>query len=97
MSSSTSIERSGHEQQQFANMLMQFESDLRSCCRAMKSHISDARDNVQADNARDVLDYLEQLIEDIEGEAPAILEFGTLQKRYGGFVEEAEEFRFSKR
>jgi hypothetical protein len=92
----TVIDRDGGQQEAFGAYLVNFESEMRSCCRALRGHIEDARDNIQADNASRALDDLIELIETIESELPGVAEFGEKQKKLGGHIRQAEEFKFSR-
>lgn len=95
--SSSIIDRDARQQQSFGEALVNFETEMRSCCQSLRGHITEAWDNVQADNARQALSYLLELVEGIEQELPGAEEFGARQKTLGKTVEEAENFRFSRR
>jgi hypothetical protein len=94
--SDTVIDRDEQQQRAFGDALVNFESDMRSCCQALRAHIEDARDNIQADNAAAALDNLIELIESIESELPGVAEFGELQKKLAMRIEEGSNYRFSR-
>lgn len=90
------IDRDEQQQIGFGDSLVNFEAEMKSCCQSLRSHIEDAADNVQADNARAALEYLLELIQQIESELPGTAEFGTRQKKLGKHIEEASNFRFTR-
>lgn len=93
---STIIDRDQAAQMAFGNALISFESEMRACCRAMRSHIEDARDTMQEANARTALNYLEELIRSIEETLPSASEFGQRQKDLAKHIQEASEYRFKR-
>ena len=95
--SSSVVDRDERQQKSFGETLVAFETDMKAVCQSLKSHIEDARDNIQAENAAQALDYLLDLIEEIESELPGTEEFGTRQKVLAKNIEEATNFRFTRR
>lgn len=93
----TVVDRDERQQKEFSITLITFETEMRAVCKSLKGHIVDARDNIQEDNAAQALDYLIELIEQIEGELPGIVDFGSQQKKYAGHIEDAKAYRFSRR
>lgn len=90
------IDRDEQQQIDFGNSLENFQEEMHNCCQSLRSHIEDAADNVQAENARAALEYLLELIQQIESELPGTAEFGARQKKLGKHIEEASNFRFSR-
>lgn len=95
--SNSVVDRDEQQQKSFGETMITFETDMKAVCKSLKGHIEDARDNIQEDNAAQALDYLIELIEQIEGELPGVVDFGSQQKKNAGYVEEAKGYRFSRR
>ena len=93
----SNIERDQEEQGKFGDYLINFASELSACCKALKGNIEASRDDIQADNARGALDYLMELIQEIESELPGAEEFGTKQKILAKHIQDAAEYGFSRR
>ncbi len=91
------IDRDERMQQEFGQILINFEADMRRCCTSMRGNINDARDSIREKNAADALSYLEQMIDNIEGSLPGIAEFGAKQKALGKTIQEAQEKQFKRR
>ena len=95
--SNTVVDRDEQQQKSFGESLVSFEAEMRAVCQSLRGHIEEASDNIQADNAAQALDYLLELIEEIEAELPGAGEFGTRQKVLARHLEDAHGFRFSRR
>jgi len=95
--SNSVVDRDAQQQKSFGETLVNFETDMKAVCQSLKGHIEEARDNIQATNAAQALDYLIELIEDIESDLPSTEEFGSQQKVLAGYVQEADDYTFSRR
>ena len=91
------VERNAQQQMDFGATLIAFETEMKAVCQSLKGHIEEARDDIQATNAAQALDYLLELVEEIEGELPGTAEFGAKQKVLGKHIDEADNYRFSRR
>lgn len=91
------VDRDQGQQKKFGEALVEFEDGMKSVCTSLKHHIEDASDNIQDDNAAQALAYLLSLIEEIESELPGTAEFGTRQKVLAKHIQDAHDFRFSRR
>ncbi len=94
---SSYIEREQNEQLKFGDSLNNFALEMRACCQSLRGNIETSRDDIQADNARGALDYLMELIQEIESELPGVEEFGTRQKILAKHIQDAAEYGFSRR
>ena len=92
----TVIDRDENQQEKFARKLIDFENDMRACTKSLRGHIEEARDNIQADNARAALDSLLQLLDDIESALPGIVEFGSIQLKQAHNIQYADSYTFTK-
>ncbi len=95
--SNSVVDRDEQQQKSFGETLVAFESDMKACCQSLKGHIEEARDNIQADNARVALEYILELVEGIEADLPGAEEFGSRQKVLAKRIEDASNFKFSRR
>lgn len=94
--SSSIIDRDEQQQKSFGEALVSFSTDMKACCQSLRSHIEDAQDTVQADNASGALQYLLDMIKSIEDELPGTDDFGERQKVLAKRIGEASDFKFSK-
>lgn len=95
--SNSVIDHDEYQQMDFGETLVVFETEMKAVCQSLRGHIEEARGNIQADNATQALDYLLELIEEIEAELPGAEEFGSKQKVLAKRIEDAVNFRFSRR
>ena len=93
----TVVERDPAQQRKFAETLIEFESDMRNCTRSMRGHIEEAKGSIHADNARSALEFILQLLDDIDSSLPGVVEFATKQTGSAKFVKKAEDFEFTCR
>ena len=91
------IERDEQQQMAFGDALITFETEMKAVCQSLKGHIEEAHDNIYAENAVHALEYLVELVEEIESSLPGAQEFGAKQKVLAKRIEEASEFRFTRR
>jgi len=94
---STIVERDWAQQEKFGKDLTDFENDMRTCSKALRGHIEDARGSIQADNATAALDYIIQLLDQIDSSLPGISEFGAYQIKLAHHIRDAEETKFTRR
>ena len=94
--SNSVVDRDEQQQKSFGETLVTFETEMQAVCKSLKGHIEDARDNIQADNAAQALDYLLDLIAEIEADLPGAEEFGSRQKVLAKHIEDASNFSFSR-
>jgi hypothetical protein len=92
----TVIDRDWQQQEKFGKDLTQFENDMRSCSRSLRSHVEEARGSIRADNANAALEYILQLLDQIDASLPGVAEFGAYQIKLSHSIQEAEAVKFTK-
>lgn len=90
----TVVEREAEEQIKFGNYLVTFEDNMRKACKQFRSHLADASDNMKDESGQQAIKILEELAQDIESGLNGVSDFGEKQKKLGGYVKEAEDFKF---
>ena len=92
----TSVERDWQQQETFGQALTDFEEQMRSCTKSLRSHIEEARGSIQADNAVGALDSIIQLLDEIDASLPGVGEFGTRQIKLAHYIRDAEDQKFTR-
>lgn len=93
---STIVDRDWTQQKKFGRDLVEFENDMRTCSKALRAHIEEARGSIQADNASAALDSIIQLLDQIDSSLPGISEFGANQIKLAHHIRDAEEIKFTR-
>ena len=93
---STIVDRDWTQQEKFGKDLQDFENNMRTCSRALRAHIEEARGGIQADNANQALDSIIQLLDEIDAMLPGISEFGSRQIKLAHHIREAEDTKFTR-
>lgn len=93
---STIVDRDWTQQKKFGKDLQDFENNMRTCSRALRAHIEEARGSIQADNASAALDSIIQLLDQIDSSLPGISEFGARQIKLAHHIRDAEDTKFTR-
>lgn len=93
---STIVDRDWTQQEKFGKDLIEFENDMRTCSKSLRAHIEDARGSIQADNASAALDFIIQLLDQIDSSLPGISEFGTHQITLAHHIRDAVDTVFTR-
>lgn len=93
---STIVDRDWTQQEKFGKELIEFENSMRTCSRSLRAHIEEARGSIQADNASAALDYIIQLLDEIDAGLPGISEFGSQQIVYAHYIRDASDVPFTR-
>lgn len=90
------VDRDWAQQEQFGKELQQFQNDMSACTKALRGHIDEARGSIKADNANEALNYIIQLLDQIDSTLPGISEFGSTQIKLARYIKDAEETKFTR-
>ena len=93
---STVVERDWAQQEKFGKDLQEFENSMRTCSKALRAHIEEARGSIQADSASAALDSIIQLLDQIDSSLPGVSEFGARQIKLAHEIRDAEAFKFTR-
>lgn len=93
---STIVDRDWTQQEKFGKELTDFENNMSACSKSLRAHIEEARGSIQEDNASVALDFIIQLLDQIDSSLPSISEFGIRQIKLAHHIRDAEEVKFTR-